>query len=338
MYLVVVLFVMALALINPRPVFTDLREAGGRLLLLLLGLLALPSLYKLARHLGGSRTTAVWAMGLLGVNIAWLLALRHSEMVTVLPLAVSLAVICYYRLLEGHPHAWFWLGICLVAAGFCSLPVGLSLLIGVTIHAACWARGRETLTHLAWTALLLVIGATALLAIVPSPGAEFGPIALSGFLHGVLMLNAWLLPLAAVPLLLLALWPDPAARWRPSREVVLLALPLFSGLLVASCCRPGTGVLFFLGLLPLAVLWLAMGLARLQTRTPAWVWAPVGALLVATALPPALLTWGLHTRGHSPQTAQIILAKQHVPPAIPLVPLYAFVEQELSGEGLKLSN
>ena len=334
MYLVIVLFVLTMALVNPQPAFTDFREVSARLLMLLVGLLALPSLYILARHLGASRTTSVWAMALLGGNIAWLLALRHGELVTVLPLAVSLSALFYYQLLGGHTRAWVGLGLCVVLAGFCSVPAGLGLLAGLVLHAACWARGRNVLWQLGWAALLITAGAGAVCWIVPLAGRAFSGAFLPGLLRDVSAMNTWLLPLLALPLLLWALWHDPAAPWHASRVVTLLAFPLLAGLLIAGCCRRGDDVPALLGMAPLAALWLAMGLARLQARTPAWVWAPVALILVTTTLPQALLGWGQRT---SPHFASILLARRHTPPAGLLVPLYAYVEQELAGEGLRVS-
>jgi hypothetical protein len=336
-FLVIILFAAIL-------VFSNLslgKPFSLQLPLTLLGFGALPLLYPVAKRLGASRSTALWAMALLGASVPWLVLLRACTPCATIPFFVILGVFCYTRVLARLPWSWVALGLALTALVLANPWAGLGLVLGLALHAAGWVRQPGQWRMLAFAGAILTLGAI-LLAVYPpvrDPAWSLpdGSQALGQFLGYLLMMNAWVLPLLALPLLWLALFTDPAHRWRVNADAALPALVIVATVIVASLSPSPMRLRILLGLAPLAALWLAMGLTRLQTRTPAWVWVPVSLMLVLTSLPQTLVRWGSQAIGlhHAipDRTFSAQLAERR--PAM-LVPLYPLLTHDLAGETLDL--
>jgi hypothetical protein len=341
-YVLIVLFVGALAALNLRVLEQSAGALGLRLPLFVLGFLALPLLYPLARRLGASRTTALWAMALLGACVPWLLLLRRCETCALMPLLLTLAALCYTRVLADKPGAWFSLGLT-AAALFLDNPwVGLGLVLGLGLHAAGWVRARALWRALAWAGGVFLLGLLAVVCFPPLGGLPWNLSAtippLAALLSYLLMLNAWVLPLLALPLLWIALFTDPAHRWRINPEAALPACIIVAVLLMAGTARAIPLLRIAIALAPLAALWLAMGFARLQARTPAWVWVPVGVLLVVTSVPHSLVRWGCQAVGLTRLVPdQAIATRLDIRSPELLIPLYPYVTREitLDGDGME---
>ncbi|HOF86473.1 MAG TPA: hypothetical protein PLZ36_00025 [Armatimonadota bacterium] len=315
------------------------RDAARRLPLTLFGFAALPLLYPLARRLGVSRGTAIWALALLAASVPWLVLLRACTTCAVMPFFVVLGALCYTRVLAGLPGAWCALGLALVTLSLANPWAGLGLALGLALHAAGWVRGRARWRALGGAGAILAVGFTVLALYPPARDPAWGLPGGAGigqFLGYLLLLNAWVLPLPALPLLGLALFTDPAHRWRVNGEAALPALIITATLLAAGLSPGPIRLRILLGVAPLAALWLAMGLARLQARAPAWVWAPVGVLLVLTALPHLLVRWGSAAIGlHRIIPDRAVSEQLADSPADQLVPLYPLLRDDLTGDRLE---
>ncbi|OPZ10895.1 MAG: hypothetical protein BWZ10_02282 [candidate division BRC1 bacterium ADurb.BinA364] len=113
-----------------------------RLPLTMFGFAALPLLYPLARRLGVSRGTAVWALALLAASVPWLVLLRACAPCSVIPFFVVLGALCYTRVLADLAGAWLSLGLALVALSLANPWAGLGLALGLALHAVGWVRVR----------------------------------------------------------------------------------------------------------------------------------------------------------------------------------------------------
>lgn len=329
-FAIIVSFVAIIATLNLDGLFARTTTPLPRVLVLALGLLALPALYPLARRLGASRSTALWAMALLGVNVPWLLHLRHGDLSVVTPVLVMLACFCYLQVASASRLAWVGLGGALLGIFVCQPLAACGVVLGLLLHAAGWCRQREQ-----WQQYGLAVGLFAATAIPCSMLLHAGNMTvqwdafvpnLVGFF---LLVNAWLLPLLALPLLYLILFNDPAARWRPHAEVALLGL-LIAGVLLTAGFQRHAGLRDLLSLAPLAALWLAMGLTRIQARTPVWAWAPVGVLLVATTLPQWLVSRGVCATCLRQRMNGTLAGRMQQPSADMLVPMYTYIKGELA--------
>jgi 4-amino-4-deoxy-L-arabinose transferase-like glycosyltransferase len=311
----------------------DLTRLGLPVLLALCGFGALPLVYLLAKRLGASRATALWAMALLGACVPWLLLLRIGTTSALIPAFITLGAWLYTRVTARLPWSWVALGVSLAALCFIHPWAGMGLALGLALHAACWVRQAPVWRTLGFAGALLALGIIGLCCIPqlrdPAWAMPTGGAAVSRFLSYLLAMNAWVLPWLALPLLWLALFADPAHRWRVNMEAALPALVLLATLLVASFSPEPMRLRMLLGIAPLAALWLAMGLARLQVRTPVWVWAPVGVMLVATALPQMAMRWGCQAIGLHRAVPDRALAQELAPPrAGMLVPLYPYITSD----------
>lgn len=362
---IVILFVAILALTNQGQSAKD--SLNLHLPIGFLAFLTLPLIYPLAQRLGASRATALWAMGLLGANVPWLWHLRIGECwlcafpkyqwvgSALLPLFTALCIYFYLLLLDGHRRAWLGLAAAALAIYVCNPLAGLGLFLGILVHAAGWVRQREAWQFLLLSAILTAVGTLVWVQTIPwmltqldLPSAK--PIGWvfnststpSAIISYFLLMNAWLLPLLTLPLLWVALFTDPAARWRPSREVGILVLVILGTILVASLGRGSGHIHDVVGLIPLAAIWLAMGIAKLQVRAPQWVWLPVAILLVLTTVPQSLVSGGirrmlieasLRKTGQPRITTNItVLNNLSQPHPDMLVPLYPYLTRELTRE------
>jgi hypothetical protein len=321
----------------------------SRLLGVGVGFLALPLLYPLARQCGASRTTALWAMAWLGCNVAWLWHLRQGDDYAMVASALVVGALGYRWLCLGQRRGILWLGIALVGALYQHPPLGYGMLFGLILHYLGWNRERLVGQRFLYALGIGLVGTLACALgeflvgrLAGGAGMAHGQWAVTGadlgprLLAVISLAQFWLLPLFALPLGWSALFSDPAQRWRIAPEGALPAVLLGCGLLAAAAAPRDPHVRAIIGLMPLAALWVALGFARLQTRTPAWVWLPVGVVLMLTLLPQGLVSWGLtRTLPPSAGVRRVLPDGGHLSPEL-VVPLYSYFTRELVGRNFSV--
>lgn len=329
-FVLILLFDAALLFVDLDYHLFNAREMAVHLLVLGGGLVTLAAVYHLARSMKTSRDVGLWAMVLLGLNVPWLLYLRQGSLASLFPLALALAILGYLLLLNDSRFGGLLLGAGAAGMLACDQPVGAGVLFGVAVHAAWWLRGRSRLLQLAWAGVAFVAaGIPAYL--FTKPQLQFAMPAdglLAGFGANALGVQAWLLPLLALPLLAMTLAHEVGTHWRLQREPLALALVVVGALLMGACCRRDFSVYGILGLAPVTAVWLALGLDQLQGRVPAWVAVPIGVILVLTTLPQNLVSWAARAARLPERVADVHIARQIDDPRPELlVPLYSYLRE-----------
>lgn len=329
-YVLLVIVGALFALGNPAK---PTQEQGTLLhwIFLVIGFLAVPLLYPVARRFGTSRTTALWAMAILAANVPWLLHLRHCDFCALAPVLSLLMIFWYQLTLDEHPWGWVWMGLGGVALVIAHPLAALGVVIGLAAHAGCWVRGRNAWMRLGLALLVMVLGSAVILHTLGTSTqlSLRAMLTLPALLGEVIFVNPWLL--LALPLLWMALFSDPAARWQPNREISLLGLVVLGIIVAASLDARFVHLHALITLAPLAALWLAMGLARLQARAPVLAWMPVAAMLVLATLPWNLIP-GITAERLAAQRMPYPLLTAHNRLVGRIVPLYAYIRHELTGD------
>jgi len=329
-FTLILLFDAALLFLDLDYHLFNTRETIAHLLVLSGGLLTLVAVYHLARSMKTSRDVGLWAMVLLGLNVPWLLYLRQGELTNLFPLALALAVLGYLLLLNDSRVGGLLLGAGAAGMLACDQPVGVGVLFGLFVHAVWWLRGRARLLQLAWAgAAFLAVALPCYLftrpqlqLAMPADGL------LAGFGANAVGLQAWLLPLLALPLLAMTLVQVVGPHWRLQREPLALALVVAGAVLLGACCRRDFSLYGILGLAPVTAMWLALGLDQLQRRVPAWVWASIGVMLVLTTLPQNLVSWAARAARLPERVTDVRIARQIDDPRPEmLVPLYSYLRE-----------
>ena len=331
LFVLLLIFEAALFFVDLDYYHLDTRQILLRALILCSGLVTLALLYAIAQVMKVGRDIGLWAMIFLAMNIPWLIFLRQGDATAFFPCAVALAALGYLLCMRESRFGWPMLAAGGIAMLFCNQPIGLGMLLGIGVHAAWWVRQQSQLTQLAWAAVSIAVGGITLHPILQLAASE------GGFWAGVslhiLAIFSWLLPLLALPLLALTVGHEMGRHWRVHREVSLFALVVGGVVLMGGLCSHQTHIANIVSIAPIAAIWMAIGLDRLQGRTTPWVWAPVGVILVLTTAPQILVNWTVRMVQLPARISNPHIADQLQEPDMKMiVPLYAYLREGTSEE------
>lgn len=279
---------------------------SARLPFALLGVLAVLSMYPLARALFGDRLVAVLAMAFLALSVPFLLHVRQCRYYAPAILSSIWVLYCFARLPDGRWRAV--LGLVLASHAlfqsnvltFCATGIALApctLTMGFDRRALCRAALAAALTLLTvapWVVYYDLLGKTA---------ERLYPFA-ENFRTYLDLTNRYTFPALA---LLVLLAPPVRRRLREARarRALVSLLVLLAVYVVALSAAPWSFYRWTINLLPVAAVVLAwLSAAALRAHRPAGV--ALTALLLLTAVPHRLSAWpityahyNLHLQGRS---------------------------------------
>ena len=243
----------------PIALFGPYQEFFVRLPFVLIGLFALPLLYLLALRVSRSKRVALLASILLGLSTVYLLALRNTLYYGIVLAAVPATLLCYLRMLDKKPHAWWQFAIAGTVLFHSQWLIFLGTMLGIALH---WLFFHRTLAKLKRVLLplacifvltfpwFMLTGQLSKAAVLSTP-LQFVTLLSIGVYHFIL----WFVPvvlLVFVPSILLI---RKERAWTISKEYALLALTIIATVLIASLNYfGGTPIRYFYGLLPLAMI------------------------------------------------------------------------------------
>lgn len=248
----------------PISIFGPYNEFFIRLPFVLIGLLAIPVIYSLAKRISNNKRIALLSALLLASSVTYLLALRNANYYGLILFAVPATLLCYLRTLDNEKNAWWQFAILLGIILFHSQwIVFIGTMLGITAHFLIFNRNLKALKLVAkpiygifllnfiwfvWTKQFSKSG------IISTPMQYLLLLCISCY-HFIL----WFVPLI---FLLYAVWLvifNKQRKWLFNNGYALLALTIITSFLFASLnYYTGIQVRYYYGLLPLAMIFNAV--------------------------------------------------------------------------------
>ncbi len=267
----------------PIAIFGPYNEFFIRLPFVLIGLLAIPVVYSLAKRISSKKRIALLSALLLAGSVVYLLALRNANYYGLILFAVPATLLCYLRTLDREKNAWWQFALVGAMLFHSQWIVFIGTMFGIAVHFLIFNRNLKALKLVAkpiagifvltfpW---FLLTGQFNKTGIISTPVQYLLLFCISCY-HFIL----WFVPLLFI---LYAAWLVVFKRqrkWLFNSGYALLGLVVIASFLFASLnYYTGTPIRYYYGLLPLAMVFNAAIIDKF------WAWKKSFAIAVIVLL------------------------------------------------------
>ncbi len=242
----------------PIAIFGPYNEFFIRLPFVLIGLLAIPVIYSLARRISNKKRIAILSALLLAGSVVYLLALRNANYYGLILFAVPAALLCYLKTLNKEKNAWWQFALAGAMLFHSQWIAFIGTMLGIAIHFLIFNRNFKSLKLVAKPIAVIFVltfpwfwltGQFSKSNVISTPVQYFLLFCISCY-HFIL----WFVPLLFI---LYAAWLviKRQRKWLFNKDYALLGLTIIASFLFASLnYYTGTPIRYYYGLLPLAMI------------------------------------------------------------------------------------
>jgi hypothetical protein len=243
----------------PISIFSPYNEFFIRLPFVLIGLLAIPIIYFLAKRITNRNRIALLSALLLAGSVVYLLALRNANYYGLILFAVPATLLCYLKTFEKEKNAWWQFALSGAMLFHSQWIAFIGTMLGIAVHFLIFNRNLKALKLVAkpiagiflltfpW---FVLTGQFSKSGIISTPMQYILLFCISCY-HFIL----WFIPLLFI---LYAAWLvliKKQKAWLFNSGYALLALTIITSFLFASLnYYTGTPIRYYYGLLPLAMI------------------------------------------------------------------------------------